>query len=427
MLTKKKIVILSVALFALAVSLVGLFLTSSKTSEITSSETGPSATSIYRTNENRNITSTPIFPTISLVGATFIPTVTPIVQIPTASPSVFISTTLTPTSTLTPTPGEITLGRLSYIQDKDIYNTDLKSTNLLVANETTPSGSLKWSPKGSYLSWISERQASTSSVVVYHVEQRRKKTVEIGVQNFTDYAWSPDEKKVSILYGDTVGSFSKVFFTDEPTIFMELTIPIYPISGFKWLKNGQYLIWGSKGIYVFNIETEQLDMLVSQDGITFISISPDETKLLYSVSENENNEWYIKDLTGNTSASLIKPQSFDFTSVNLPASYAEKGFDSKAVWFPSSDKIFLTIKYLREFPIVGMYDISSNSYSVISFFNIKNSDFMSDPYTLIGERAASKNGSMESQIHLFTIEGQANLGLIKVIPHASSPAFYFGN
>ena len=52
---------------------------------------------------------------------------------------------------------------------------------------------------------------------------------------------------------------------------------------------------------------------------------------------------------------------------------------------------------------------------------------MSDPYTLIGERAASKNGSMESQIHLFTIEGQANLGLIKVIPHASSPAFYFGN
>lgn len=451
MLTKKKIIILSIALFILVISLIGLFLIPSKTSpsaEVTSSG-NPSATPIYKTSENKTVTATPFFPNISLEGPTLIPTAIPsaetaspsptLIASSSASPSAFISDTpaIVPTAstsavissttpTITPTPGETTLGRLSYMQGKDIYNTDLKITQLLVKNDSTPSGNFKWSPKGLFLSWVEEGTPS-SQLVLYDYAKKTRKLFPLKDTQLISYVWSPDEKKIALLSQNKTDNLFLVSNSDTLAVELLDISNTQDVSDIKWLGTGKILLQRQNRISAYDFEKKTEENIVTTGAISLMSVSPDEKYLLYYATNSESSAWYLVDLTDYSSRQImIGSGNSDLTSVNLPPTILEKGPDNKAVWFPSSDKIFLTVKYLREFPIVGIYDLSLNTFKAVSIFHLQNSDFMSDPYTLVGEREVSKNGSMESQINFFSIEGEAKLGLIKVIPNSQYPAFYSG-
>lgn len=169
----------------------------------------------------------------------------------------------------------------------------------------TPDGESKprWSPDGKYLSFTSSRGGLTGSQI-WLMDRRggeAKQLTDIKKGDLSDYAWSPDGKKIAlVITNDTDTSKSK---SPKPIV-----IDRYH---FKQDVEG-YLMKKTTHLYLYNIETKKIDTLTK--GIydeTSPKWSPDGTQIAFvsnrtvDPDRNENTDIWVIDAKPNATMKQI--------------------------------------------------------------------------------------------------------------------------
>lgn len=363
-------------------------------------------------------------PTIRPTATPFSPSI-----IPEASPT----SVSTFSGNLSITPKLEKIGRLAFIREGDIYHSDLESFSLLVKNATPAADKLSWSPKGNFLSWREKNQTATpSSLAVYNRLKKEVSRFSLGrEEELIDYAWEPEEKKLAIVF--VKPPHSRVvfysFLDSSWQLLSESTASGMSLRKIFWPKEESIIFLNEKGIGLMEGKSTgfSLKYLVENEKILALSLSPDKSKILYSVGDKKKSDLYLLDLKTDKSRQIPPlPAKVDMGTTNLSEKILNNGFIPFALFIPNQEKILVGYHFLEFIPLVGIYDLKENSFSAIAPFSLSPSDVMVDELRLLGERVTNFEGKPTWQISLFTLEDNAKLSLIRVIPHASSPAF-FGN
>ncbi len=323
------------------------------------------------------------------------------------------------------------IGRLSFIRDGNIYNSDLATFSLLVKNATPAGDRLSWSPFGNFLAWRPKSFTATpSAVVIYNRSKQTSAYIKPNVSPYSeliDYAWSKDEANIAILSHDSFFNIS-LYHTASPSSRLNLYNSNFPIKQIYWPEERKIIFSTNEGInsLEFKNATPAASLLVKNSPIINMVLSPNGKELLYSVGDNKKSDLYLMNIDGSNNRLISPvPQRTDMGATNLPISIVNNGFIPYAVFMPSGDSLIVGYHYLTNLPLVGLYNLKENSFSAIAPFILYRGDLMVDELRLLGNRVSNDaEGKPAWQISLFTIEDDAKLGLIRVIPNASSPAFY---
>jgi len=331
------------------------------------------------------------------------------------------------TLSITPTSTAITsakIGRLAFIKDGDIYNSDLTTLSLLVKNATPAADKLSWSGSGNYLAWRSKAAVNPAGLTLYD----RKKDISFSIAptsnletEIIDYAWSPKEDQIVILFRDTSYKISVFQVKSTQTNVTNILIRDLPVSQLLWPKDKTIIFSGADGISSIGIGDNVPINLVSNNTVVDMKLSPVRDKLLYSVGDDSKSDLYLVNLDG-TQNELInpKPAQVNMGTTNLAPQTLNNGFTPYAVWFPKGDKLLLGYHFLTNLPLVGVYDLKASSFTAISPFALSANDYMIDELRLLGAR------NKDTQVYIFTMEEGAKLATQRVFTDASSPTFFPG-
>lgn len=325
------------------------------------------------------------------------------------------------------------IGNLAFIKDGNIYHSDFKTFSLLTKNEIPAGDKLAWSQSGNFLSWRNpERTATPSALTIYDRQKGERKVIKASDKNdaeLVDYKWSPTNDSLLLLVHD---SAYKILTADNiasgGASLQEVVSKTSAIRQIFWPEKDTLLYLGSEGIVSLNLSTKASLQLVASNNISYMNLSGDSKKILYVIGDGKSYNLYSINLDGTNNQNIpVKPQNIDMGTTNLTADILDKGFIPYALFFPKNDnKLLVGYKYLENLPLVGVYDLSKSSFKAITPFTLKKDDFLIDDLTLVGTRI--KTGLKETpswQLTFYTLEEDSKLGLIRVIPGASSPAFYF--
>lgn len=366
----------------------------------------------------------------SLQSKKNIPTPTPR---PTATPfppppTLPVATKAVSTISATITPEKI--GRLAFIKNGDVYNSDLASFSLFVKNATPAADKLSWSPLGNFLSWRPVSLATPSALTVY--DRDKKTTITIRPSNdisseLIDYVWSGDEKQIAVLYRDQSYHIDLVSIASSSAQVLPLLNRSISIKQIIWPNSKTIIFSGEDGINRIDITSPTPKLLIDNSRVMRMKLSFDKTKLLYSTGNDQKNDLYIVNIDGiNNQLVSTVASKVDMGTTGLPSTILQNGFIPYALWFPKGDKLLVGYHYLTNLPLVGIYDLASDSFTAISAFSLYENDLMVDDLRLVGSRVNTFGATPSWQISFFTIEDNAKLSTIRVIPEASSPTF-FGN
>lgn len=352
------------------------------------------------------------------------PTATPLPAptVPLASPSPAASSSQV-------TPGKI--GRIAFIKDGDIYHSDLGTYSLVVKNATPAADKLSWSPSGKYLAWRPKSATATpSAITVFNREENASFTIK-PLRNTTgevlDYAWSWDEKQLAILTRDDSYTVSLFSIATPSAPLTPLVARSTVLRQVLWTDKTAVMFTGEGGLTSIDTASGSAKVLVSGQNIQFAKVSPDGKKLLYSVGDSKKSDLYVAASDGTDSRLISSaPLRVDMGTTNLsPTLLVNGGFIPFAVWFPKGDRLLIGYHYLPNLPLVGIYNISEKSLRIIGPFALGKDDIMLDDLRLLGQRLNTTAGDVPSwQLSLFTLEDNANLSVVRVIPGASSPVFF---
>ncbi len=370
----------------------------------------------YRLSSN----NTPNIPTPTLR-----PTATPIniaPTIPEASPEI---------SSPSSAPKEV--GNLVFIKDGDIYDSNFTNFSLLHKNTIPAGDKLSWDNSGNFLSWRPKQtQATPSALTILNRNTDNVETIktsEVPTAELINYAWSGWEGKLALLIHDQSYKISIANVSSKSAGLVNLVSRVEPINDIIWSDQNTIIFLGSEGIVSLDVKSLSFKPLVGSNNIINMILSPDRKKILYAIGDKSKSNLYIINTDGTVNAIISsQPESLDMGTTGLTAEVLKKGFLPFAVWFPDSTKLLVGFHYLEGLPLVGIYDLKKNSLSMIAPFVLKKEDFMIDDYRLVGARVrTSLSDAPNWQLSIFTMEDNSKLGLIRVIPGASSPSFYFSN
>lgn len=330
-----------------------------------------------------------------------------------------ISTTISP----------VAIGRLAFIKNGDIYNSDLTSFSLLVKNATGAADKLSWSPNGNFLSWRAVSLGTPSAITIYNRTDKSAFTIKPSNETNTeliDYAWSLDEKNIAILYRDKSYHIDLISnLTSGSTQLLSLLTRTGNIRQIVWPERNTIIFSGEDGINSLDIKNPTPKLLVDNSGVLRMKLSGDKKKLLYSVGTEKKSDLFIMNVDGSGSQLIpAVPDKVDMGSTNIQPAVLNNGFIPYAIWFPKGDKLLAAYHDLPNLPLVGIYDLPNNSFTALSAVPIYENDFMTDDLRLAGERINTFSETPTWQVTFFTIEDNAKLSTIRVIPDASSPAFF---
>mgnify|MGYP001574940607 CR=1 FL=1 len=370
----------------------------------------------YRLSSN----NTPNIPTPTLR-----PTATPIniaPTIPEASPEI---------SSPSSAPKEV--GNLVFIKDGDIYDSNFTNFSLLHKNTIPAGDKLSWDNSGNFLSWRPKQtQATPSALTILNRNTDNVETIktsEVPTAELINYAWSGWEGKLALLIHDQSYKISIANVSSKSAGLVNLVSRVEPINDIIWSDQNTIIFLGSEGIVSLDVKSLSFKPLVGSNNIINMILSPDRKKILYAIGDKSKSNLYIINTDGTVNAIISsQPESLDMGTTGLTAEVLKKGFLPFAVWFPDSTKLLVGFHYLEGLPLVGIYDLKKNSLSMIAPFVLKKEDFMIDDYRLVGARVrTSLSDAPNWQLSIFTLEDNSKLGLIRVIPGASSPSFYFSD
>lgn len=355
------------------------------------------------------------------------PTATPNFQ----APSIPMVTAVPASTSATVSPAK--KGQLIFIKDGDIYESDFGSYSVLVKNSVPAGNKLSWSPKGNLLAWLPKSvNASPSAVTVYNPAKKSAWTIEpeSGTPGeVLDYCWSPLEDQLAVVYRSTDFKLSLYRTASDSTLAnKELFRRGLPLKQVFWPKANTVIFSGADGINSLDISTGNIKPLVNAADVISMKLSPDKTRILYSRGNSVRNDLYVVNIDGSDNRQInAQPAQADMGTTGLQSSVLEKGFMPFAVWFPSGDKLIVGYQYLPGLPLAGVYDLVSGKFSALAPFILYNSDLMSDELHLIGTRVNTSQGIPSWQLTIFTLEDNSKLGTVRVIPGASSFAFFTVN
>lgn len=324
-------------------------------------------------------------------------------------------------------------GNLVFIKDGDIYESDFTSFSLLHKNATPAGDKLSWDRSGNFLSWRPKQTQATPSAVTVLNRNTGKveniKTSEAPTAELINYVWSREDDKLALLTHDQSYKISIAGVSGKETNIVNLLSRVEPITDLVWGDKNFIIYLGSEGIVRLDIKGKSTKNLVGSNKILNMILSPDRKKILYSIGDKTKSNLYLinTDGSGNT---IISPQQerVDMGTTDLSPDALNKGFLPYAVWFPDSTKLLVGFHYLTSLPLVGIYDLPKSSLSMVAPFIFKKEDFMIDDYRLVGARVrTTPNETPNWQLSIFTLEDNSKLGTIRMIPGASSPAFYFSD
>ncbi len=353
------------------------------------------------------------------------PTATPFPPPPTLP----VATKAVSTISATITPEKI--GRLAFIKNGDIYHSDLVSVSLLVKNATPAADKLTWSPMGNFLTWRPVSSATPSSLAIYNREKKTEEFIKPSNDlsaELLDFAWSSDEKNIAVLYRDQSYHIDLVSKTSSSSSqLIPLLNRASPIKQIIFPDSKTIIFSGDDGISSIHISSPIPKALVDNPAVLRMKLSFDKSKILYSIGTDKKSDLYIM----NTDGSGIKniptiAGKVDMGTTNLSQIIFNSGFIPYAVWFPKGDRLLVGYHYLTNLPLVGIYDLVNNSFTAISAFSLYENDLMVDDLRMVGSRVNTFGSTPSWQVSFFTIEDNAKLSTIRVIPEANSPTF-FGN
>lgn len=317
-------------------------------------------------------------------------------------------------------------GRLSFIKDGDIYNSDFSAVNLFIKTTSPAGNKLSWSSSGKFLSWIPKGMSSL--LEVYNREQKKSSSLSIGTgtsASLTGYSWSPTSDKL-ITLSNASGTYSLDLYEPASNSAVVKNILKRGIltSQIEWVKEDTFLMKGADGISSVALASPSAKLLVANPQVLSMTVSSDKTKVVYSVGNDQKSDVYTMGIDGSGQKMLTsKPASVNMGTTNLPATTLDKGFLPVALWFPKTAKLLVAYHYFSNLPLVGIYDLSVNSVQIIGPFALQNDDFMVDDLRLLGVRPNPLEAGTQ-QLTLYTLENNAKLNVVRVIPGASSPAFF---
>ena len=376
-----------------------------------------------------NIVPTPtIRPTATPIIVPTLPEVSPTAGSPTMSATI--------SATLQPKVSEKNKNKLVFIKDGDIYESDLFSFTLLVKNKTMAGDKLFWSPKGNFLSWRPKSKSGIQDTVTVY-DRIKQSTLDIipdtkSGQNteLIDYAWSPDEKQLALVYKDTayniaLSQVSSSGSAKQTKIINKNT----DIKQLLWPNENAIIFSGEDGITSLNVSdpaSVSSKLLISNKNVQNIKLSPVNKKILYSVGTAEKSDLYLVNIDGNFNQLLkVDTNKIDMGTTEIPANVVNNGFTSFAVFFPKGDRLMVGFHYLEGLPLTGIYDLKDESFKALIPFPLANGDLLIHDFLLLGPRLSISAGQNSWQVSLFTMEAGSKLGMIRAIPGATSPS-YFG-
>lgn len=323
------------------------------------------------------------------------------------------------------------IGRLAFIKNGDIYNSDFTSFSLLIKNATPAADKLSWSPDGNLLAWRPTSPVIVPSAVTIYNRQTKStftiKPSDYPETELVDFTWSQDEKQLAILYHDQSYHIDLFSTASSSAQTLPLLTRIAQIRQIVWPERKTIVFLGEDGISSMDLTNPTPKLLVENKSVQKMKLSPDKTKLLYSVGTDTKSDLYIINIDGS-GAQLIPstPSKIDMGTTNLPASVLSNSFLPYGLWFPKGDKLLVGYHYLTNLPLVGIYDMAGSSFTALSVFALYENDFMVDDLRVAGSRVNIQTIPPSWQVAFFTIEDNAKLATVRVIPDASSPTF-FGN
>lgn len=332
-------------------------------------------------------------------------------------------------STVSATIVPVKIGRLAFIKNGDIYNSDLASYSLFFKNTIPAADKLSWSPLGNFLTWRPVSSATPSALTIY---DREKKTSEnIMPSNdltgeLVDFAWSTDEKNIAVLYRDLSYHIDLVSKNSSSSSqLISLLNRASPIKQLIFPDNKTIIFSGDDGISSINISSPIPKALVNNPAVLRMKLSFDKSKILYSAGTDKKSDLYIMNIDGSGIKNIPTiAGKVDMGTTDLPQVILNNGYIPYALWFPKGDKLMVGYHYLTNLPLVGIYDIAGDSFTALSAFSLYENDLMVDDLRLVGSRINTFGVSPSWQISFFTIEDNAKLATIRVIPDANSPAFF---
>lgn len=357
------------------------------------------------------------------------PTATPFNEAPTI-PQV-VPPTASPSSALVSvTP--VKLGRLAMIKDGDIYHSDIETYTLLLKNNPPAGDRLSWSPDGKYLAWRPKNQSATpSAVTVYSV--RNGTTPQVIKPNggaeseVFDYDWVSDESLVILHRANGLYNLSQFFLgTSSGQKVKKLISRQEPVRQISYAGNNQIIYRGVEGIGSIDIFGAAPKVLVNiNKSVVNLKLSPDKSKIVYAVGDSAKSDLFIMNIdgTGNRKINPL-PAKINMGTTGVNQSILEKGFVNNFVFFPQNNRLLVGYHYLPGLPITGIYDLTENSFTAVNPFILSPTDLMVDEERMLGTRIRNTDSGPTWQISLFTLEDNAKLGTIRVIPGVSAFAFY---
>lgn len=321
------------------------------------------------------------------------------------------------------------IGRLIFIKNGNIYNSDLATFSLLVKNATPAADKLTWSSSGNFIAWRdSSLSATPSSMVVYNRENKASFSIKPSIDvssELIDYTWSPDEKQLALLYKDKSFHIDIGRISSSSAQMISLLNREASIKQILWPSDKSIIFSGEDGVNILDIGMGVPELLVDNNQVLWMGLSPDKKKLLVSIGTDKKSDLYIIKLDGSGSRKIEGvPSKIDMGTISLPDTILNNGFLPYALWFPKEDKLMVGYHYLTNLPLVGIYDLANNSFTALSTFPFYANDFMIDDLRMVGSRVNITGESPSWQVSFFTIEDNAKLSTIRVIPNAHSPAFY---
>lgn len=342
-------------------------------------------------------------------------------------PTLPMATKAVATTAATTAPEKI--GRLAFIKNGDIYNSDFTSFSLLVKNATPAADKLAWSPQGNLLSWRPVSQTATPSAVTVYDRYKKAsfsiKPSDSPVAELIDYVWSADEKQIAVLYHDQSYHVGLFGVSTASAQFIPLLARSISIKQILWPNSKTLIFSGDDGINSLDLNSPTPKILADTKQIQKMKLAPSKNKILYSVGTDTKSDLYIVNIDGS-STQLIPPipSKIDMGETGLPAGVLNNGFLSYALWFPKGDKLMVGYHYLTNLPLVGIYDLKNSSFTALSTFALYENDFMVDDLRMSGTRINTSGQLPTWQVSFFTIEDNAKLATVRVIPEATSPSFF---
>jgi hypothetical protein len=362
-----------------------------------------------------------VIPTLAPSRAPTMPAVIPTVI---ASPSAVL--TMSPI-----VPSSSVSGRLAFIKDGDIYTSDFAKFSIFVKNRIPAGDKLAWSPKGNKLAWRPKTTTATPSGVMVYDRKKGDTTAFTLPDKFNgevlDFSWSEDENTMAILVKDTS---NRVVFSSlnseagKKPQTINLSSSTY--KQILWSKEQTVLISGDEGISSISEQSGSPSAII-KGKVYWMNFSPDKSKLLYSIGDNKKSDLYLANSDGSENKMIQPvPNAIDMWDTNIAKEKLAGGFIPYAIFFPKGDKLLVGYHYLTGLPLVGVYDLTLNSFKAIAPFIIYPTDAMTDNLRLAGARVSNTGQLPAWNLSIFTLEDDSKLGIIRTIPGGYSPSFYAG-